>query len=87
MNSFRVHNKIFATVPDAAHVRIMVDEPEVLAAVAKDPASCAPLYWGQRLAGVVVDVRTVRAELLRELLIESWLRRAPTSVAQLLKDE
>jgi hypothetical protein len=80
MNSFRVRGKIFATVPDAGHLRIMVDEPEILAAVAEDPSSCQPMYWGKRLACVVVDVRAVRAALLTELLTEAWLRKAPKAL-------
>jgi hypothetical protein len=84
MNSFRVRNKIFVTVPDPAHIRIMVDEPEILAAVAEDPASCAPYYWGKRLSCVVVTVRTVRSPLLRELLTEAWMRKAPAALARTL---
>jgi hypothetical protein len=87
MSSFGVRKKIFATVPDPGHLRIMVDEPEILAAVAEDPVSCQPFYWGKRLACVVVDVRTVRVDLLKELLTESWMRKAPASLvrsAQLL---
>jgi hypothetical protein len=87
MNSFRVRNKIFATVPDADHMRIMVDEPEILAAVAEDPASCEAMYWGKRLACVVVNVRRARVQLLRELLTESWLRKAPKTLAGALGDD
>jgi hypothetical protein len=87
MNSFRVHNRIFATVPDGHHVRAMVDEPVILAAAAEDPSSCEPFYWGKRLACVVVNLRTVRVELLGELLTEAWLRKAPESLARTLLDE
>jgi hypothetical protein len=86
INSFRVRKKIFATVPDAGHIRIMVDEPEILAAVAEDPASCEPMYWGKRPACVVVNIRTARVALLRELLTEAWLRKAPKSLGQSLTD-
>jgi hypothetical protein len=86
MTSFRVRNKIIATVPDPDHIRIMVDEPEILAAVAEDAASCAPYYWGKRLACVVVSIGTVRSGLLRELLTEAWVRKAPTSLARTLSD-
>ena len=73
---------IFATVPDHDHVRIMVDEPEILAAVAGHPAWCGELYWGRRLACVVVEFGSATRELLRELLTEAWLRKAPTSLAR-----
>jgi hypothetical protein len=82
MPSFRVRNKVIATVPDPAHIRIMVDEPEILAALAEDATSCAPYYWGKRLACVVVSIATVRSALLRELLTEAWMRKAPASLAR-----
>lgn len=44
-DSFRVAGKIFATVPDEGHVRIMLDEPGILAAVAAHPGVCEPTYW------------------------------------------
>ena len=50
MASFRVRGKIFATVPDDTHLRVMVDEMEIRAAAAADPDACQELYWGKRLA-------------------------------------
>ena len=44
--SFRVRGRIFATVPDEDHLRIMVDEGEIRAAVAEDPEAFAELWWG-----------------------------------------
>lgn len=82
MPSFRVRGKIFATVPDDAHIRVMVDEGEVRAAVAEQPDACAESFWGSRLACVVVRLRNATPELLRELLTEAWLRKAPTSLAR-----
>ena len=37
--SFRVRGKIFATVPDDDHLRVMVDEGEIRAAAAENPAA------------------------------------------------
>ena len=42
----------------------MVDEPEVTAACAEAAASCEPLFWGRRLAGVAVELKTVPTPLL-----------------------
>lgn len=81
LSSFRVRGRIFATVPDDAHVRIMLDEPDVLAAIAEAPASCERLWWGSRLAGVVMTIRTARIEVVRGLLAVAWLRRAPAALA------
>jgi hypothetical protein len=77
LDSFRVRGKIFATVPDAAHMRIMVDPDDILAAAAEYPDACAPFYWGARLACVVVTLAAAEEPLLRELLTEAWRRKAP----------
>jgi len=82
--SFRVDGKIFATVPDDDHIRVMVDEAEIRAAVAENPDMCQEFYWGKRLACVVVTLRPAPAMLLRELLTEAWLRKAPSSLAKQL---
>jgi hypothetical protein len=80
MPSFRVRGKIFATMPDDDHMRVMAGESEILAAVAEEPASCEQFYWGNRLACVVVNVRTVSPGLMRNLLAEAWRRKAPKSL-------
>lgn len=84
MPSFRVRGKIFATLLDADHIRVMAGETEILAAVAEDSSNGAARCWGNRLACVVVDVRTVLPDLPRILLTEAWLRKAPKPVAQSL---
>jgi hypothetical protein len=80
--SFRVRGKIFATVPDADHLRVMVDESEIRAAVADNPAAFAELWWGSRLACVVVDLRAAPADQVRELLTEAWRRKAPKTLVR-----
>jgi hypothetical protein len=75
--SFRVRGRIFATVPDDEHLRVMVDEGEIRAAVAEDPAAFAEFWWGSRLACLVVDLRVAPGDQVRELLTEAWLRKAP----------
>lgn len=75
--SWRVSGKIFATVPDADHLRIMVEAPAILAAVAEHPAACEEFWWGSRLACVVVDLRSAPDELTVELLLDAWRRKAP----------
>ncbi|MDQ2788919.1 MAG: MmcQ/YjbR family DNA-binding protein [Actinomycetota bacterium] len=78
MISFRVRGRIFATVPDEEHIRIMVDEAEIHAAVTENPTFCEEVYWGKRLACVVVRL----APATPELLTEAWLRKAPKTVAR-----
>jgi len=77
MTSFRVRGKIFATVPDDTHLRVMVDETEIRAAVAQNPNACQEFYWGKRLACVVVHLPRATAALVEELLTEAWARKAP----------
>lgn len=81
MDSFRVRGKIFATVPDDDHVRVMVDESAILAAIEEHPAACEAFYWGKRLSCVVVALPVAPRGLVRELLTEAWLRKAPKSLA------
>lgn len=82
MNSFRVRGKIFATVPDDDHLRIMVDEDAILAAVAESPNNCEAFYWGKRPACVVVTLPTASADMIRELVTDAWRRKAPKSLAR-----
>lgn len=86
MNSFRVRGRIFATVPDAEHLRIMASEEEIRAAVAAAPATYAPLYFGGRLACVVAELSSAEVGRLRELLLDAWLRKAPRSIADAVAD-
>jgi len=82
MSSFRVRGKIFATVPpDDEHLHVFVDEGEVHAAVAEDPAAFEPLLWGQRLRGLRVRIAAAPNHRIAELLEESWRRRAPPRLA------
>ena len=82
MASYRVAGKIFATVPDDAHLRIMLSEPEIRAAVAEHPRSCAELYWGKRLSCVVVELSRAGAGLVEDLLADAWQGKAPARLAR-----
>ncbi len=80
--SFRIRGKIFATVPDDRHMRVMVDEDEIHTAVAENPAVFHEFYWGTRLACLVVDLAGATPQQVRELLNEAWLRKAPAPLAR-----
>ena len=86
MASYRVRGAILATAPDDDHVRVMLDQEAILAAVAENPGSCSPSYWGSRLSCVVVDLAVVDAELLRELLGDAWRRKAPATLRKAHED-
>lgn len=81
MSSFRVEGKIFATVTaDETRLHVFVDEPEISATVAEDPAAYEPLYWGKNLRGVRVRLSAAPAARVRDLLTEAWLRKAPKTL-------
>ena len=84
--SYRVRGRIFATVPDEDHLRVIVDEGEIRASVASDPAAFAEFWWGSRLACVVVDLRVAPADEVRELLTEAWRRKAPRALVRAFDD-
>jgi hypothetical protein len=87
MTSFRVGGKIFATMPsDGAHLHVFVDEGEVRAAVAEDPGVFEELLWGKRLSGVRVRLGPADHDRVRELLEESWRRKAPKHVVAAFDD-
>jgi len=84
IGSFRVRGKIFATVPDDKCVRIMVDEHEILAVTSAHPDAFRPVYWGTRLSCVSVEIAGAPKDLVRVLLTEAWIRKAPASLAKTL---
>jgi len=84
MASFRVRGRIFATVPDSTHVRVMVDEMDIRAAVAAHPRACVEFHWGERLACVVVDLDRATPRLVQELITAAWSRKAPRTLARQL---
>jgi len=77
MRSFRIDGKIFATLPDERHVRIMLGQEDILAAVAEEPHACSEFWWGKRLACVVVEIDRMPRPLVKELLQDAWRRKAP----------
>lgn len=78
MSSFRIRGKIFATVPKGGrHLHVFVDEHEARASAAEDPEIFEELWWGKKLSGVRVSLQGADPDRVRELLLDSWRRRAP----------
>ena len=75
--SFRVANKIFATLPDPLHLHVMLDEPEIQMAITLRPNAIEALRWGQRLAGVRLSITGVDKSFLSDLISLAWQRKAP----------
>jgi hypothetical protein len=81
MTSFRVAGKIFATMPpEGGRVHVFVGDDEVAAYVAEFPAAVEELWWGAQRRGCRVLLAEATVPLLRELLTESWRRKAPKKV-------
>jgi hypothetical protein len=77
MPSFRVRGRIFATLPDADTLRVMLDPDAVEEAVAAAPGQCSVLLWGAKVSGVAVHLPAADADTLSDLLADAWRRRAP----------
>jgi hypothetical protein len=82
--SFRVKGKIFATIWDAEHTNVMLDEDGIRTAVHLHPDVCQEQWWGSRLAAVRVDLRRANKGLMSELYADAWEGKAP---ARLRRDE
>jgi hypothetical protein len=74
--SFRVNRKIFATLWDAGHMNVMLDEGGILTAVQADPDRCEEVWWGQRLAAVRVTLELAEPDFLAGLLEQAWELKA-----------
>ena len=75
--SFRVGTRIFATVPDEAHLNVMLDTEGADAWLDRAPGVASELTWGAKVCGVVVKLGAADEEFLEPLLIEAWRRVAP----------
>jgi hypothetical protein len=74
--SFRVRARIFATLWSPSALNVMLGDELIRAAVASEPGTCSPRYWGKRLAAVQVDLAVADPELVRDLLQTAWSQRA-----------
>jgi hypothetical protein len=78
MTSFRVAGKIFATMPpEGGRVHVFFHADEVAAYCAEFPGAAEELWWGQTRRGCRVVLARATPTLLREMLTESWRRKAP----------
>jgi hypothetical protein len=65
--SFRTTRRIFATMPDDGHLRVMLPEEEISAAVAEWPW-CEEQWWGKRLSAVRIVLAECDPDVVAELL-------------------
>ena len=73
--SFRTPRRIFATLPDDEHLRLMLAEEEIRAAVA-EWSWCEELWWGKRLSAVAVSLADCEPDVVAELLEDAWRRHS-----------
>ena len=74
--SFRGARRIFATLPDPDHLHVMLDEEDILAAVAEWPAWCEAKWWGKRLSAVRITLPDADPAVVAELLEDAWRQRS-----------
>lgn len=70
--SFRTSRRIFATLPDERHLRLMLPEEEIRATVAEWPRWCTETWWGRRLSAVQVDLDACDPAVVAELVEDAW---------------
>ena len=63
--------------PEGGRVHVFLSEDEVAAYCAEFPGAVEELWWGQERRGCRVVLARVTTTLLREMLTESWRRKAP----------
>lgn len=77
MTSFRVRGKIFATMPpEGGRLHVFLPEDEVASYCAEFPSAVEELWWGKKVRGCRVLLRHADRALVREMLAESWRRKA-----------
>jgi hypothetical protein len=81
MSSFRVRGRIFVTVPPGgSRLHVFVDPLAVGGYVAEDPAAFEPLRWGEKIRGLRVSLAAAADARIREVIEESWRRKAPKTL-------
>ena len=81
LTSFRVRGKLFATATaDRAFLHVFLDPADVDLWTGLEPGTCHRLLWGEKVAGLRVDLAKAKAPLVAELLQAAWRRKAPKSL-------
>jgi hypothetical protein len=75
--SFRVADRILATLWTDRAMNVMAGEERIRAATADRPEVCSAVFWGQRLSAAQVDLARADLDLLEDLLDHAWRAKAP----------
>lgn len=73
--SFRVQGKMFANLPEAGRLHLMLPADEIEAAAAALPEACFGVPWGQKLGALGVWLERVQEDELEDLLRRAWRHR------------
>jgi hypothetical protein len=85
--SFRVHGRIFATLPDDEHLNIRINPDDAAEALSQESTGCSELWWGQRLRGVRVTLSLASDDVVAALLTDAWRHRAPRTLTGRLPED
>jgi hypothetical protein len=76
--SFRVRGRIYATAPtEGGFLHVFVDEQDRDRMVRIDPKSYEKLGWGNKVAGLRIDLDHAARDDVRALLRAAWQRKLP----------
>src|SRR6185312_10149935 len=78
--SFRVKGKIFCTLPDSAHANVMLSPDEATSAASLAGHAVEELWWGKKLSGVKVTLKSADVALVSALLADAWEHKAPAKL-------
>jgi hypothetical protein len=80
--SFRVKRKIFATAPRTGeHVHIFVSDEKREPALNMYPEFIEKLFLGAKVCGLRVLLKKAKPQVVTDLLLQAWLRKAPKALA------
>jgi hypothetical protein len=80
-SSFRVHGKIFVTVPpEEDRIHTFVSEEHRERFLAMHPEFLERLPWGKRIVGLRVMLAKADAAVVKQLVTFAWLTKAPKSL-------
>ena len=81
MSSLQVRGKIFVTVPpDEERIHIFITEPERDLALAMYEEFTEALYWGSKLVGVRLTMKSAPQDVVELLVRQAWQNKAPKAL-------
>lgn len=84
--SFRVKGKIFVTMPPGdEHIHVFLPEHGREQALELYPAFVEKLLWGGKVVGVRVSLHNADPAVVKAMVQEAWMHKAPKSLQTLTK--